>query len=87
MGYILEPDVLVAETAPAIAERMRHRIGDSCLPVWVVPGAKHNQARTTRPDEYDRRLADFFSSAGRDFNHAATADAIASSATRLPNNQ
>jgi hypothetical protein len=23
MGYILEPDVLVTETAPAIAERMR----------------------------------------------------------------
>ena len=27
MGYILEPDVLVGETAPAIAERMRRRRG------------------------------------------------------------
>ena len=49
--------------APAIAKRIRRRIGPSCRPVWVVPGAKHNQARLTAPQEYDRRLADFFSQA------------------------
>lgn len=46
--------------APAIVERLRASVGPSCKPVWVVPGAKHNQARATAPEEYDRRLADFF---------------------------
>lgn len=47
--------------APAIPEQIRRRIGPSCRPVWVVPGAKHNQARSTAKDEYDRRLVEFFS--------------------------
>lgn len=47
--------------APVIAERIRERIGPSCRPVWVVPDAKHNQARATDPYGYDRRLRDFFS--------------------------
>ena len=46
--------------APEIAERLRRRIGLSCRPVWIVPGAKHNQARPTSPDEYDRRVTNFF---------------------------
>lgn len=46
--------------APVIAERLREAIGPSCEPVWVVPEAKHNQARPTDPDEYDRRLVEFF---------------------------
>lgn len=47
--------------APAIAEQMRRGIGPSCGAVWVVPGAKHNQARLVATDEYDRRLIAFFS--------------------------
>jgi pimeloyl-ACP methyl ester carboxylesterase len=46
--------------APVIAERLREAVGPSCEPVWVVPGAKHNQARPRAPEEYDRRLAEFF---------------------------
>ncbi|MGC1274505.1 MAG: alpha/beta hydrolase [Planctomycetaceae bacterium] len=47
--------------APVIPERIRRRIGPSCGPVWVVPGAKHNQGRLVATGEYDRRLVEFFS--------------------------
>lgn len=46
--------------APPIAERLRRRIGSSCPPVWLVPGAKHNQARFVATEAYDARLCDFF---------------------------
>lgn len=46
--------------APVIAERLRERIGPSCRPLWVVPEAKHNQARLADLAGYDRRLRGFF---------------------------
>jgi pimeloyl-ACP methyl ester carboxylesterase len=46
--------------APVIAERLRRQIGPSCRPLWVVPDAKHNQARLADPDGYDRQLRAFF---------------------------
>jgi pimeloyl-ACP methyl ester carboxylesterase len=46
--------------APAVAERLRQRIGPSCEPVWFVPGAKHNQSRDVATAEYDAKLRDFF---------------------------
>ena len=45
---------------PVIAERLRTAIGPACGPLWIVPGAKHNQARPTAPEEYDRRLLELF---------------------------
>lgn len=43
-----------------ITERLRARIGQSCRPVWIAPGAKHNQARMVVREEYDRQLSGFF---------------------------
>jgi pimeloyl-ACP methyl ester carboxylesterase len=37
------------------------RTGQDESGVWIVPGAKHNMARQVAPDEYDRRLVEFFS--------------------------
>jgi dipeptidyl aminopeptidase/acylaminoacyl peptidase len=47
--------------ATALAERVRET-GGSVEP-WIVPGSKHTQAISLVPDEYDRRLIDFFTSA------------------------
>ena len=46
--------------AAAIAERLREGVGPDCNPVWVVPGAKHNQARWTVPEEFEHRLNAFY---------------------------
>ncbi|MEX0718964.1 MAG: alpha/beta fold hydrolase [Planctomycetaceae bacterium] len=60
------PVMMIAGTAdtyvrPAIAHELARRIGPSCT-VWVVKGAKHNQARAKIPEEYDRRIVEFFTS-------------------------
>lgn len=49
--------------ATSISERLRALIGPGCNPVWVVPGAKHNQARWTSPEEFERRLVAFYEDA------------------------
>ena len=46
---------------PTITEELARRIGSNCRDTWVVARAKHNMARTTEPEEYDRRLVEFFS--------------------------
>jgi uncharacterized protein len=46
---------------PAITEKLYSRTGRKGPGVWIVPNAKHNMARQTLPDEYDRRIAEFFS--------------------------
>jgi len=46
---------------PGIVGEMAQQIGPSCQSVWVVPDAKHNMARQVEPQEYDRRLMEFFS--------------------------
>lgn len=46
--------------ARPVTERLRARIGRACRPIWVAPGAKHNQARMINREEYDRRLTHFF---------------------------
>lgn len=46
---------------PEIAERMSRAIGSSQAQVWHVPEARHNAARRVAPEDYDRRLVEFFS--------------------------
>lgn len=61
------PVLLISGTAdtyvrPAISHELARRIGPSCR-VWVVKSAKHNMARTTNPEEYDRQIVSFFAAA------------------------
>lgn len=51
---------------PEIVDEMARQIGPNCQDVWVVPGAKHNMARQVEPEEYDRRLVEFFSQLPRE---------------------
>lgn len=37
------------------------RTGQDDSGVWIIPAAKHNLARQIAPDDYDRRLVEFFS--------------------------
>lgn len=46
---------------PRLTLDLQARTGQSDSGVWIVPGAKHNMARQTASDEYDRRLVEFFS--------------------------
>lgn len=46
---------------PVIARQMARRLGPACVELWIAPEAKHNQARELHTQEYDRRLAEFFS--------------------------
>jgi uncharacterized protein len=46
---------------PRITVNLQARTEQGDAGVWIVPGAKHNLARQTAPDEYDRRLIEFFS--------------------------
>ena len=48
-----------AYVLPEMSRQLCGRMGPACT-LWEVPGAKHNMARQTNPDEYDRRLAEFF---------------------------
>lgn len=59
---------------PRIAQRLREGISPDCNPVWIVPGAKHNQARWTAPEEFEQRLVDFYDDALGGFQ--APADAL-----------
>ncbi|QDT37423.1 alpha/beta hydrolase [Stratiformator vulcanicus] len=62
-----------------IPQKLARRIGDEWATVWVVKKAKHNQARDLNPDEYDRRVAEFATSAVDD--HIAGDEADASNAS------
>lgn len=44
-----------------ISEGLQKEIGSSAQ-VWIAPHAKHNRARETNKDEFDRRLVEFFQS-------------------------
>ena len=44
-----------------ILRQMQDALGDTCEEMWVVPKAKHNGARNIAPEEYDRKLIEFFS--------------------------
>lgn len=44
---------------PEVIRGIAAKIGSRCH-VWEVPDAKHNQARETLPDEYDRQVVEFF---------------------------
>lgn len=57
--------------APPIVEHLRTKIGGDAGPVWVVPGAKHNQARWTAPEEFEARLVAFYDDALGGFQGAA----------------
>lgn len=45
---------------PEIAAGLRDQMKRTDRDFWVVPRAKHNQARQMNPVEYDRRVSDFF---------------------------
>ena len=45
---------------PNIGRELQRRIDSPDAQLWLVPRAKHNCARNVAPDEYDRRLLDFF---------------------------
>lgn len=46
---------------PEIAMKVYQHIGGDEATLWIVPGAKHNQARSVMTAEYDARLVEFFS--------------------------
>jgi len=46
---------------PAVVRRIASRIKSPLCRVWEVRDAKHNQARETAPEEYDREVVEFFS--------------------------
>lgn len=46
---------------PELTHNLLAHTGHDETCVWIVPGAKHNLARQALPDEYDRRLIEFFS--------------------------
>jgi pimeloyl-ACP methyl ester carboxylesterase len=45
---------------PQITRNLHARTRQDPSGLWIVPGAKHNLARQTATDEYDRRLVEFF---------------------------
>ena len=45
---------------PDIGRELQRRINSSTADFWLVAKAKHNRARNVGPDEYDRRLREFF---------------------------
>lgn len=45
---------------PEVVRKIAARIDSPLCRVWEVPDAKHNQARETAPDEYDRQVVEFF---------------------------
>jgi len=46
---------------PEVVRAIADRIHSPLCRVWEVPDAKHNQARDTVPEEFDRQLVEFFS--------------------------
>jgi uncharacterized protein len=44
---------------PEIGRKLCRKIGGSAE-MWIVPKAKHNRAREAAPQDYDRRLVEFF---------------------------
>src|SRR5262249_25311917 len=46
---------------PRMTLNLHDRSSQNESGVWIVPGAKHNIGRQSSPDEYDRRLVEFFS--------------------------
>jgi fermentation-respiration switch protein FrsA (DUF1100 family) len=51
---------------PRMTLDMQALTGQDASGVWIVPGAKHNLARQLAPDEYDRRLIEFFAGLEQD---------------------
>lgn len=61
---------------PPLAERLVDAAArGNAVDAWFVPKAKHNRARDTEPDDYDRRLTTFFDAAldGRNRSERTTA--------------
>lgn len=42
------------------AKRLYELLPTDCKELWIVPGAKHNQAVTVMPEEYARKTVEFF---------------------------
>jgi uncharacterized protein len=45
---------------PEMAEALFKKVGAPEKEFWAVPGAKHNQALHVAPEDYTRRIVDFF---------------------------
>ncbi|MBW3539438.1 MAG: alpha/beta fold hydrolase [Planctomycetes bacterium] len=45
---------------PEVPQAMGRRIAGRRMDVWVVPEARHNEARRIAPEDYDRRLVTLF---------------------------
>lgn len=45
---------------PEVTFKLAELVGPHCPEPWIVPHAKHNMARQQDPEEYDRRLVEFF---------------------------
>ena len=45
---------------PEMAKTLFSYIASKCKDIWLVPGAKHNQAPLVVADEYHRRVVEFF---------------------------
>jgi pimeloyl-ACP methyl ester carboxylesterase len=45
---------------PEVVRWQHARTGHAPDTLWLVPGAKHNMSRQTAPEEYDRRVTEFF---------------------------
>ena len=62
---------------PEIAQSLYEGLGEESAELWMVPKARHNGARQTDPEGYDRRLIEFFNaldSARLDDRHKAPAE-------------
>ncbi|GAB4141547.1 MAG: hypothetical protein Tsb009_11380 [Planctomycetaceae bacterium] len=46
---------------PSISEHLAECIGGSNCQIWKVRKARHNQARSVNPEQYDSKLVEFFS--------------------------
>ena len=46
---------------PEITNMLSGHIDPGCRSTWIVPGAKHNGSRQVAAEEYDQRIAEFFS--------------------------
>lgn len=66
---------------PEVAQKIAQLMGQPEA-LWLVEKAKHNLARSVNPDEYDRRLVEFFSQL-----ESPTDDASESPAERAPRPQ
>ena len=54
-----------AYVVPEITRQLDRQMDGVNTAVWIVPGAKHNSARTVQPEQYHNRLVEFFSALDR----------------------